>query len=244
MLPFIREGVPYRVLGTGKEQEYVVVEVWADKKKIVIINYYNPCKQLEVKELEEIEGQDRDNVVWCGDFNAHNTLWEGDKTDSNGQVIEVVMNDKNLVCLNDSRKTRIDIRTGEESVLDLTFLSRMAIKCEWEVYGGSTFGSDHYPIICKLNVDVRLSTEERYGSWIFKKTDWERFREISDVYIRSVQETNDVERNEIELRQSIYTAVITAIPRSSGKLVRKAVPWWSGKCEEVIRERNRAFRRL
>lgn len=48
--------------------------------------------------------------------------------------------------------------------------SRMAINHEWEVYGGSTFGSDHYPIICKLNVDVRLSTEERYGRWIFKKT--------------------------------------------------------------------------
>lgn len=51
------------MLGTGKEQEYVVVEVWADKKKIVVINYYNPCKQLALNELEEIEGQDRDNVV-------------------------------------------------------------------------------------------------------------------------------------------------------------------------------------
>lgn len=242
---FIRKGVPYRVLGTGKEQEYVVVEVWADKKKIVIINYYNPCKQLEVKDMEVIEGQDRDNVIWCGDFNAHNTLWGGDKTDNNGQVIEEIMNDRNLVCMNDGRKTRTDIRSGKESVLDLTFLSgRLALKCEWEVYEESTFGSDHYPIICKLNVEVRLSTEDRYGRWIFNKADWERFMETSDLYFRSGQETIDVESYEIEVRQSIYMAAIATIPKSSGKLVRKAVPWWCSKCKEVVKERNRAFRRL
>lgn len=41
---FVSKGVPYRVLGTGKEQEYVVVEVWAEKKRIVVINYCNPYK--------------------------------------------------------------------------------------------------------------------------------------------------------------------------------------------------------
>ena len=73
----MRQGVPYRLLGIGKEKEYVVVAVWADKKKVVIIYYYNPCKPLELNELEEVEGQDRNNVIWCGDFNAHNTLWGG-----------------------------------------------------------------------------------------------------------------------------------------------------------------------
>lgn len=39
-------------------------------------------------------------------------------------------------------------------------------------------------------------------------------------------------------------AAMDAIPKRSGKLVRKAVPWWNEKCDEVVRERNRAFRRL
>ena len=43
---------------------------------------------------------------------------------------------------------------------------------------------------------------------------------------RLVQETNDVVRNESELRHSIYMAAMATIPKSSGKLVRKAVPWW------------------
>lgn len=106
------------------------------------------------------------------------------------------MNDRNLVCLNDGRRTRIDIRTGKESVLDLTILSsRMAPKCKWEVHGEGTIGSDHYPIICKLDVDVRLSSEDSHGRWIFKKAEWKRFKETSDLYISSIQETNDVERN-------------------------------------------------
>lgn len=74
---FIRRGVPYRVVGLGKEQEYVVVEVWADGRKIVLINYYNPCRQMRLEELERVEGQDGDSIIWCGDFNAHSTLWGG-----------------------------------------------------------------------------------------------------------------------------------------------------------------------
>ena len=68
--------------------------------------------------------------------------------------------------------------------------------------------------------------------------------ETSDMYINLIQDIDDAERNEIELRQSIYMAAMVSIPKSSGKLVRKAVPWWNINCEEVVRERNRAFRRL
>lgn len=28
-----------------------------------------------LNKLEEIEGQNRNNVMWGGDFNEHNTLW-------------------------------------------------------------------------------------------------------------------------------------------------------------------------
>lgn len=48
-------------------------------------------------------------VIWCGDFNAHNTLRGGEKTENNGQVIEEMLHERNVVCLNDGKKTRIDI---------------------------------------------------------------------------------------------------------------------------------------
>lgn len=38
----VKQGVPYRTLGKGRDQEHVVVEVWCREKEAVIINYYNP----------------------------------------------------------------------------------------------------------------------------------------------------------------------------------------------------------
>lgn len=100
--------------------EYVVVEVWINRKEFVVVNYYNPCLKPELRELEAIEGQDRTNIVWCGDFNAHNSLWGSGSTNGNGQTIEELLDARNLVCLNDGSNKRINISTGKESVLDLT----------------------------------------------------------------------------------------------------------------------------
>ncbi len=57
------------------------------------------------------------------DFNAHSTLWGGTKEDVNGGVIEQLLEEKDLVCLNDGRRTRLDAHTGNMSVLDLTLVS-------------------------------------------------------------------------------------------------------------------------
>lgn len=52
-------------------------------------------------------------VIWCGEFNANSTLW-GKYNDKNGQVIEELIEIKNVVCHNDGRGTRINVRTGTE----------------------------------------------------------------------------------------------------------------------------------
>ena len=109
---FIRKDIPYRVLGKGKDQEYIVVEVWESGEKCVIINYYNPCKRLDLDSLLSI-GENRQKVIWCADFNAHSTTWGGSYTDVNGKVIEELMEERDLVCLNNGAGTRINITTGD-----------------------------------------------------------------------------------------------------------------------------------
>ncbi len=39
----------------------------------------------------------------------HNTLWGSERTVNNGQVIADLLDEKNLVCMNDGNKTRIDV---------------------------------------------------------------------------------------------------------------------------------------
>lgn len=57
-------------------------------------------------------------------------------------------------------------------------------------------------------------------------------------------ESNDVERYESELQQSIHMAAVIAILKTLGKLLRKAVPWWNDKCKKAVKNRNNAFRIL
>lgn len=71
---FIKQDIQYRVLEKGDDQEYIVVEVWERGEEMVIFNYYNPCKRLDLDSLLRIQGQDRNKVVWCADFNAHSTM--------------------------------------------------------------------------------------------------------------------------------------------------------------------------
>ena len=79
---FIKQGLPYRMLGRGIEQENVVVEVWLRRGVLMVVNYYNLCQILDLDVLERVEGQDRSTGRWCGDLKAHhNKLWGGMKMD-------------------------------------------------------------------------------------------------------------------------------------------------------------------
>lgn len=100
---FIKQGLPYKILGLGKELEYMMVEIMIGQKSVVIIHFYNPCRRLDLELMEEVEGQDRQKVMLCGDFNGHSPLWGGKKLDKNGQVIEELLDLEGLVCLNDGR---------------------------------------------------------------------------------------------------------------------------------------------
>ena len=94
------------------------------KFEFVIINYYNPCRRLDLSRLTQIEGLDDSRLLVCGDFNAQSMLWGGIRTDANGEAIKELLEEKSMVCINDGRGTRLDVHTGNTSVLDLTLVSR------------------------------------------------------------------------------------------------------------------------
>lgn len=92
----VKQGIQYRVLEKGMDMEVVIIEIWVKEENIKIINFYNPCNRLSIDLFKEIDGYLEGKVIWCGDFNAHSTVWTS-CNDSNGTVIEEIMNDKNLV---------------------------------------------------------------------------------------------------------------------------------------------------
>uniref|UniRef100_A0A3Q2ZQ74 Reverse transcriptase domain-containing protein n=1 Tax=Kryptolebias marmoratus TaxID=37003 RepID=A0A3Q2ZQ74_KRYMA len=241
---FIKQDIQYKLLGKGEKLEYIVIEVWEEQEKFRIINFYNSCKTLLVEEMGEIIEYLEGKVIWCGDFNANSTVW-GKSNDKNGQVLEEVMEMKNLVCINDGRGTRINIRTGMESNIDLTIVSNiMAGICEWNVDKTTTIGSDHYPIIVRIGLKLNsknIKVGERYN---FNKADWNKFRYVSQVNLERVN--MDVHIDELN---SIISKIIIEAADVSIKKIRylkdkKIVPWWTNECKEAIKLRNKAFKVL
>lgn len=112
----------------------------------------------------EVEGQSRASIVCCGDFSAYSTLWGSERTDGSDQVIEDLLDERNLMCLNDGNKTRIDVNTGKESVLDFTLVSHnIGLICDCKVYQEGTVGSDHYPVLCEINIHASVTEVSRGG---------------------------------------------------------------------------------
>lgn len=242
---FVKQGISYREIDKGKDLEFVVVEVWLEDGRMVIVNFYNPCKRLELETLEAIKGLDSRQIIWCGDFNAHSTLWGGEKTDRNGMIVEDLMESVGLVCLNDGSFTRINCSTGNESSLDLTLVSQsLAGICLWEVMNQSTIGSDHYPIVCKVGGGRSVILEDLSERWIFGKAQWDKFREISESNLKNINREQDVELLNGNVREAIIGSARQTIVRKEGMKRRKLVPWWNDECRDVIRKRNKAFKVL
>jgi hypothetical protein len=198
------------LLANGQEFKQFMVDMPA---KPVISVSCNPCQILDLEVLNRMEGQDRNKVMWCGDFKAHNTLLggRGKRMDGNGQVMENLMEIKDLVCLNDGRGTRIDVATGKESALDLTgnYCSTMAGICEWEVWEELTVGSDHYPIVCTVGRWEEVSVNG-VGRCLIGRAKWDQFQELSEQVMARVDMRRDVD--------------------SMNNWVRTAVQWWTEDC--------------
>ena len=224
VITFIQRGLQYREIKKGRELEYVTVEVWGKEDNIKVINFYNPCKQLETSRLEEIWKDLEGKIIWCGDFNAHSTLW-GDKDDVNGSVLERFLEEEELVCLNDGSGTRIDVSRGTETAIDLTLVTRnVADKCEWEVLRGNTVGSDHYPIKVHIGVEVEKEREVKVEKWFVEKADWTKFAELSEERLSIVDGCESIEVLTKEIRSSIIAAADATIPKSKPKCLNKIVP--------------------
>lgn len=102
------------------------------------------------------------SVLWCGDFNSHNSLWGNNSNDANGILLEEFIDGKYLVCLNSGEGTQYNCANNTETVLDLTFISSsVAAVSTWKVLKHNTVGSDHYPVVTKIGIKIMYEKEER-----------------------------------------------------------------------------------
>ena len=79
-MTFVKLGIPYRSVNS-KGHECVITEIFNEGRgRFTIMNYntynynnYNPCKALNSEVLKSIVKRSY-REIWCGDFNAHNSI--------------------------------------------------------------------------------------------------------------------------------------------------------------------------
>ncbi|XP_064093170.1 uncharacterized protein LOC135205847 [Macrobrachium nipponense] len=85
-----------------------------------------------------------------GDFNSHNPLWGGDFLDTEGRIIDDIVNNNELTLFNDGTMTYLNLFTGGSSAIDLSICSSsLYLDFNWSV-DEFLHDSDHFPIHLKL----------------------------------------------------------------------------------------------
>ena len=90
---FVKNEIRIRTGQVERECESITIKIWTGKYELAIINYYNPCNKLSVDILNMVMGEVQGKEVWCGDFNAHSTLWGSGRTDKNVLIVEELIED-------------------------------------------------------------------------------------------------------------------------------------------------------
>lgn len=153
------------------------------------------------------------------------------------------MDERSLVCLNTGEGTRYNLTENTVSSIDLTLISNdFADLCELKVNSENTVGSDHFPIICKINVNNNPECLLQ-KKWLYEKADWNSFSKHCEDNKDSVAE-DSVETFCDTITNLIMEAATLFIPqRIAGQKIRN-FPWWKEECSNAIKERNKAFKQL
>ena len=112
--------------------------------------------------------------ILVGDFNSHNVIWNCDSTDCNGDRLATSIDNNDLFLHNSSTITRSDPSNNTHSNIDLLF-STLNISQNITTYAyDETMGSDHYPLMCNINLDKNLYIQKSFKIKS-KRTNWDSF---------------------------------------------------------------------
>lgn len=202
----------------------------------IYIPCHSPPNQLHA-ELDKLMSELPHPVVIMGDFNSHSALWGSYKNDNKGAVIEDFAAQHNLIILNTGEHTRLDPRSGRTSAIDLTIASpEIAPKLQWNVDPDNRT-SDHFPVI--ITSSMAVPTRRCRKRWIHERADWALYE---DILLERIHRSQVYTAEEISIE--IINAAEQSIPRTSGKLGTKSVPWWNAEVKAAIKTRRKKLRAL
>ena len=213
----------------------------------IINTYINPENKIAKTEIEKIFPLKR--AIILGDLNAHCKSWGCTNANERGQILEEILNDKQLTVLNTGQPTRIPpINSKNRSVIDLSIVTKeLALNCKHYVTNNS-MGSDHYLCNIIVNEEVQIEPNMSMQLWNLKKADWKEFKKNSQFYVTDGlidENNNDTFKNIVESLTSLANEKLPGRKRNhnnnnQGRKKHRPNPFWNNKCTEAIFNRNKA----
>ncbi|XP_077265724.1 uncharacterized protein LOC143899358 isoform X2 [Temnothorax americanus] len=243
-------------LGSGGVSISIRSHIDFDVVPIVALPFGHPRRGIAGQDFRAVfdsVGNGVDDVIILGDFNAHNTLWNCDLTNENGDTLLDIMNEKDLLCVNVDTKSRLGYSGQRDSNLDLLFCS-MGMIDEMECcQEDDNWGSDHFPLTFRIDRHTRIYRKltNRVST---KRTDWERYCGFvaGEFETFSVTDMDNVDLNFDSYYKTFIDILKNGIARASGRKLtpevikkpnknKRSHRWWDVQCDEMIRNRKSAL---
>ena len=224
------------------DSEYLAIRVVVQGREITVINYYcPPDRDLQLDTLPLVNH----NLLITGDFNGHSPSWGYADLNSRGDQIEDWMIENNLILINrpDDQPTHLSRAWKTLSTPDLAIASEDIQKiCDREVRT-QLGGSDHLPVLLKVTLTEQTTFQKKEPSWNYKKADWLKFQNLTDMLCRELDTDNskNINASVQQLTDCILQAAKQAIPRGRRKDYK---PYWSNHLQCLHDQLAEARKRL
>lgn len=236
VLTMIRNDISQKSISINTNLQAIAVRV-NYPQEMTIVNLYLPDQSWTEPEIRNLMEQITAPMLICGDFNCHNTLWGSNNSDQKGEILEDIMADFNMICMNNGSSTHIVARTGGFSTVDLTFGSPcLAGTWSWHTLS-DPHQSDHFPI--KVFSNMKENSITLTNKWKLKDADWKKFQNTLKIPFL----TENIDEDVKNFSNMILNAAEISIRKTKGVQKINPVPWWTKECYIAIRKKKNALNR-
>lgn len=182
-----------------------------------------------------------------GDFNGHHSLWGSSSNNVAGvNLVEAIDCFPNLVVRNEGQPTRVTPPGTNISAVDVTIVSSNLLNMsDWSLLS-DTYGSDHYPILLKLNeINNQRPPSEHPLRWrISEETNWALYSSLLESALCNIDTSAKADVILTSIIASISRVADIVLKRKCYKNINKKTspPWWDQECSKIAFERKEALR--
>lgn len=235
----VRIGIDSEEILINTALEAVVIKV-GPPLNICLLNIYLPPNEvIRASELIDLIGQIPKPFIFVGDLNAHHPQWGSDRISPRGHIIEETIDSCQLVVLNSGDPTRLNTATGTLTCIDVACCTTdLAGQLDWTMMQ-DTHGSDHMPML--ITFPGLMSNHQNCARvrWKVEEANWQLYQ--SSVSFIQLDDAEEQIRN---ITRAMLEAAEMAIPKTSGRVGNKSVPWWNEEVARVTKVRRKALRKL